>query len=62
MPEIERLFRFMRKNPPVRLLVAGYLGFKPPSDEPVKYTTAEEFARIIQLTGGRIPGVGPVMR
>jgi hypothetical protein len=61
--DVRRLSDYAKKNPPLRVLVyacATALGFKPePLSEPSKYLTAEEFRRIVQTTGGRMPGMGP---
>lgn len=59
LSDVTRLWRHWRAHPPLRILVRGIaaaLGVKfPEAPDPAKrYTTAEEFARLVAATGGRI--------
>jgi hypothetical protein len=57
--DVHRLLKHWLKYPPLRDLVAGFIGFEPASDEPeAKAMTAEEFKRLMDVTGGRVPGMG----
>jgi hypothetical protein len=63
--DVRRLSTYAKKHPPIRVLVsycAAALGVTLPEAEDQKkskYLTAEEFRRIVQTTGGRVPGMGP---
>ena len=58
LPDVNRLLKYWGKYPPLRDLVAGFVGFEIPSDEPLPQAmTAEEFKRMFAMTGGRIPGM-----
>jgi hypothetical protein len=58
--DVGMLFRYWRKSPPtgaLTLAIAVSLGMKPPSEKPAeekKYMTADEFARMMAITGGRL--------
>lgn len=60
--DVGMLFRHWRKSPPTGALVmaiAVALGMKPPDAPPPeakksKYMTADEFARLVAITGGRL--------
>ena len=57
-PDVNRLLKYWTKYPPIRDLVAGFIGFEMPSDEPEnKPMTAEEFKRMFAITGGRVAGM-----
>lgn len=43
--------------PPVRYLVAGFVGYKPPDSE-TKPMTRDEFQAMVSQLGGKIPGMG----
>jgi hypothetical protein len=60
LDDVNRLLTYWGKYPPLRDLVAAFIGFEIPKDDPEqqKYMTAEEFKRMFALTGGRIPGMG----
>ncbi len=60
MADVHRLMKYWSKYPPIRDLVAAFVGFEIPkdeADEPAKYMTAEDLKRLMSMTGGRIPGV-----
>lgn len=59
LDDINRLFKHWQKYPPLRDLVAAFVGFEIPPDEPAesKYLTADDFKRMMAMTGGRIPGM-----
>jgi hypothetical protein len=56
LDDIERLYAHWRRHPPLRMLAEAWLGIKP--EEPPQYLDAEGMARLMAITGGRIPGVG----
>jgi hypothetical protein len=63
LQDVSRLSSYARKHPPLRVLVgwcAQALGVEmpDPNKKPPKYLTAEEFKKLVQMTGGRVPGVG----
>lgn len=58
--DVRRLFAYWAKYPPLRDLIAGFIGFEIPSGEPEdeqKYMTSDDFKRLMAATGGRIPGM-----
>lgn len=59
LDDVGRIFRHWARFPPVRDLVAAYIGFEVKPDEPeaTKYMTADDFARLMAMTGGKIPGL-----
>lgn len=57
-PDVHRLLKYWGKYPPLRDLVAMFIGFEIPTDEPAnKPMTEEEFRRMFAMTGGKIPGM-----
>jgi hypothetical protein len=60
LEEVNRVFNYWRKYPPLRDLVAAFVGFKPKSDEDAepKKMTADDMRLLMQSTGGKIPGIG----
>jgi hypothetical protein len=61
LDQVEDLFAYWRKYPPLRDLVAAFVGFKPqdrPEEKP-KYMSADDMRRMMALTGGKLPGVRP---
>ncbi len=66
LQDIHRLSEYAKDHPPVRVLVsycAAALGVKlpePPDSKKSKYLTAEELKRMVDATGGRVPGMGPI--
>ena len=60
LEDVNRLFKYWSKYPPLRDLAAAFIGFEIPTSQPEekKYMTAEEFKRLVDMTGGRIPGMG----
>jgi len=60
LSDVNRLLNYWQDFPPLRDLVAAFIGFQPPSAAPKpEYLNAEEFRRLMQQTGGKIPGLGP---
>jgi hypothetical protein len=58
MADLNRLIKYWGKYPPIRDLVASFVGFEMPTDEPAaKHMTAEEFKRMFAITGGKIAGM-----
>jgi len=65
LDDVNRLLRHWAKYPPLRDLVAAFIGFEVgpgvDGDEPQpaeqKYMTAEDMQRLMAMTGGRIPGM-----
>lgn len=54
-------FEYWQSYPPLRDLVAAFIGFKPDEKKAEKqqqYMTADDMRRMMQLTGGRVPGMG----
>jgi hypothetical protein len=61
LDDVNRLFSHWAKYPPLRDLVAAFIGFEIPTPEEEgekKYMTADDFKRLMAQTGGRIPGMG----
>lgn len=57
-PDVNRLLKYWTKYPPLRDLVAMFIGFEIPTDEPVnKPMTEAEFKRMWAVTGGKIAGM-----
>jgi len=58
--DVQRLFAHWRRFPPIRQLVAGFVGFKPsdPVADKSKHLNAEEAMALMRATGGTIPGLG----
>ena len=58
--DVQRLFAHWRRFPPLRRLVAGFVGFKPDmdGDPEKKHLTAEEAMALFRTTGGMIAGMG----
>ena len=61
LDEVQELFDYWKTYPPVRNLVAAAIGFKPSEtkSDPAKYVTADDLRRMMQMTGGKVPGMGP---
>jgi len=60
LDDVNRLFKHWQKYPPLRDLVAAFIGFEIPDDEPEapkQYMTAEGFKQLMGMTGGRVPGM-----
>lgn len=58
MADVHRLLKYWGKYPPVRDLVAMFVGFEIPTDAPPpKAMSAEEFKRMFSVTGGRVAGM-----
>lgn len=62
LDDVNRLFSYWRKFPPVRDLIAAFIGFEPQMDSDVapesKYMTGDDLKRLMAATGGKIPGMG----
>jgi hypothetical protein len=60
LPAYERLCRFWRDNPPTRLLIAAYIGFKPPGTATTAAAAPShaEFAAMLRAKGGSLRGGG----
>jgi hypothetical protein len=62
MADVDRLFKYWAKYPPLRDLVAGFVGFEIPKfeaeDDAPKYMTSDDLRRLMAMTGGRISGMG----
>lgn len=62
--DVAIMHAYWKRNPPLRILVttvAKALGVEfPDLEEKPKYMTAEEFQRMVQATGGKIPGLGSI--
>jgi hypothetical protein len=60
LDEVQELFDYWQTYPPLRDLVAAFIGFKPndAAADPKQYITADDMRRLAQMTGGKIPGVG----
>lgn len=58
--DVQRLFIHWRRFPPLRVLVAAFVGFTPKDQEAdkAKHLTAEEAMALMRATGGRVPGLG----
>jgi hypothetical protein len=54
--EAHRLFAFWRRHPPLRVLVAGFVGVKDPDAPEPGRPSLEEFAAAVQRAGGKIVG------
>jgi len=52
--EVEELFDYWTRHPPVHELVAGYMGYKPPAR--ADQQTAEDFASFFAEMTGALPG------
>lgn len=57
LDDCEPYFAHWKRHPPLRFLAEAWLGYKPPDDAPKQYATAEDMRRIMEMTGGRIPGI-----
>lgn len=56
--DVNRLMKHWRKFPPLRDLMAAYVGFEPqPDTPPQKPMTAEEFRALMAMTGGKMAGI-----
>lgn len=59
--DVYRLLKYWSSYPPLRDLVAAFVGFEIPSSAPEaapeKYMTADDFRRLMAMTGGKIPGL-----
>jgi hypothetical protein len=59
LDDVEEIFEFWKKHPPMRVLAEAYLGYKPAEEAPKPaYMTADDMRRMMKMTRGRIPGVG----
>ena len=58
--DVQRLFEHWRRFPPVRVLVAGFIGFTPKDAKADKsnHLSADEAMALMRATGGKIPGLG----
>jgi len=54
--DLDPLFAHWKRYPPLRDLVAGFIGFKPASatEEP-KHLSADDMQRLMRATGGKMP-------
>lgn len=52
LQEFSDLQRYLSDHPPLHIMVARYLGYKPVSTEPKKHTTAEELMGIVSEFSG----------
>lgn len=60
--DAQRLFAHWRRYPPLRDLVAGFVGFKPKdaaAEAESKYMNAADMRRLMSATGGKLSGVTP---
>jgi hypothetical protein len=60
LDDCNRLMKHWSKFPPLRDLVAGFIGFEIEKDEEPdeqKYMSADDFHRMMAMTGGKIPGM-----
>lgn len=59
--DVNRLFSHWAKFPPVRDLVAAFVGFEiptePTEERSKEYMTADKFKQLMAATGGRVPGL-----
>lgn len=59
--DLEPLFAHWKRYPPLRDLVAGFVGFKPEiaaaAIAPDKHLNADDMRRMMAQTGGKIPGM-----
>lgn len=60
--DVQRLFAHWRRFPPIRQLVAAFVGFTPKDQDAdkAKHLNAEEALALMRATGGAIPGLGRV--
>lgn len=60
LDEVQELLDYWKFYPPLRDLVAAFIGFKPtdPQEAAKQHMTADDLRRLMQMTGGKIPGVG----
>jgi len=55
------LFDYWKHYPPLRDLVAAFIGFKPAesaAEKSKQYVNADDMRRIMRQTGGKVPGMG----
>lgn len=62
LDDVNRLLTHWSKYPPLRDLVAAFIGFEPapdetPEDAAAKYMTEADMRRLMAMTGGHIPGL-----
>lgn len=57
-PRLEALKAEWQVRPPAHWLIAAYLKYEPPGEK--TYMTAEAARDFMALTGGKVPGVGPL--
>ena len=61
LDEVHELLEYWKEYPPLRDLVAAFIGFKPAEKaEPQKYLSAADMRRIMQMTGGKIARTSPL--
>ncbi len=61
LDDVLPLFEYWKRYPPLRDLVASFVGFKPKDaaePEPPKMN-ADSMRLLMRSTGGKIPGMGP---
>jgi hypothetical protein len=62
LDDVEELLDYWRVYPPVRDLVAAFVGFKPKDESASaesKYMSADDLRRMMTATGGKVPGLPP---
>jgi hypothetical protein len=62
LDDVAPLFAYWRRYPPLRDLVAAFIGFKPsePEEEKGRQLGANDMRRLMAATGGKIPGMGGI--
>jgi hypothetical protein len=57
--DVNRLMTYWHKYPPLRDLVAAFIGFEPAAEteQSDRYMTADDLKRVMAMTGGRVPGM-----
>lgn len=61
LDRVQGFFEYWQFYPPLRDLVAAFIGFKPTetaAEKSKQYVTADDLKRIMTMTGGKMPGVG----
>lgn len=62
LDQAQDLFDYWKTYPPLRDLVAAFIGFKPSetaAEKSKQYMNADDLKRLMQMTGGKMPGMGP---